>query len=69
LCKNAGLGDEPRKLIQSLKAMMLVDVILPTRKGIDIRLQCVSKPDKDLAWMLEKLQLFPPERLTKDYEL
>ncbi len=69
MCRNAGLGDEPRKVIQLLKAMTLVDVILPTRKGIDIRLQCVSKPDRDLAWMLQKLQLIPPERLTKEYKL
>ncbi len=69
MCRNAGLGDEPRKLIQMLKAMTLVDVILPTRKGVDIRLQCVSKPDKDLAWMLQKLQIVPPERLKKDYQL
>jgi transposase len=69
MCKNAGLGDEPRKLIQLLKGLTLVDVILPTRKGIDIKLQCVSKPDKDLAWMLQKLQLLPPERLTKHYIL
>ena len=29
----------------------------------------VSKPDKDLAWMLQKLQIIPPDRLTKEYKL
>ncbi len=63
MCNNADLGDEPRKIIELLKRITLVDVILPTRKGIDIRLRCISKPERDLAMMLQKLQLIPPSRL------
>ncbi len=64
MCRNAGIGDEPRKLIQMLKAMTRVDIIPPTGKGIDTGLQCVPKPGKDFAWMFQKLQIVPPDRLT-----
>jgi transposase len=64
MCKQAGLGDEPRKVIQEIKKLQLTDVILPTRKGVDIRLRCVPTPDPDLAMLLQKLKLKPPTRLT-----
>jgi transposase len=69
MCKQAGLGDEPRKVIQEIKKLQLTDVILPTRKGVDIRLRCVSTPEPDLAMLLQKLKLKPPARLTPNVNL
>jgi len=64
MCKHAGLGDEPRKIIQEIKKLHLVDIILPTRNGVDLRLRCVTTPDPDTALLLQKLNLRPPSRLT-----
>jgi hypothetical protein len=69
ICKQAGLGDEPRKVIAEFKNLQLSDVVLPTRKGVNIRLRCVSKPDADLALLMHKLKLKPPARLTPDRNL
>lgn len=69
MCKQAGLGNEPRKVIQEMKKLQLTDVVLPTRNGVDIRLRCVSKPDSDLALLLHKLKLKPPTRLTPNLNL
>ncbi|MDI6767567.1 MAG: hypothetical protein QME52_12160 [Bacteroidota bacterium] len=69
MCKRAGLGSEPRVVVEELRNLNLVDVVLPTRKGIEIRLRCVSKPDRHLAIILQKLNLHPPPRLEKKYNL
>lgn len=69
MCKQAGLGDEPRKVIQEIKKLQLTDVVLPTRNGVDIRLRCVSTPEPDLAMLLQKLKLKPPARLTPNLNL
>jgi len=63
MCRQAGLGDEPRKIIEEIKKLQLNDIVLPTRKGVDIRLRCVTMPDPDLATILHKLKLTPPKRL------
>ncbi len=49
MCKYAGLRNEPRKIVEEIRNLTLVDVVLPTRKGIEIRLRCVSKPEQHLA--------------------
>ena len=69
MCKHAGLGTEPRKVIQEIKKLTLMDVVLPTKSGIDIRLQCISKPEALLNILLHKLKLHPPERLQKNVKL
>lgn len=69
MCKQAGLGNEPRIVIEELKHLSLVDVVLPTRKGVDIRLRCVSKPEHHLAILLHKLNLRPPPRLDMKHNL
>lgn len=63
MCKQAGLGNEPRTVLEEIKKLMLVDVVLQTRTDTDIRLRCVSKPEQHLAILLQKLKLRPPERL------
>jgi transposase len=69
LCKNAGLGNQPRVLLEEIKNLNMMDVILPTRKGIDLRLRCISKPEDHLAVLLQKLDFHPPSRLQLDYKM
>jgi transposase len=63
MCKQAGLGNEPRMILEEIKNLTLVDVVLMTRTGTEIKLRCVSKPEQHLAILLQKLNLHPPERL------
>jgi len=63
MCKYAGLGNEPRTVIEEIKNLTLVDVVLLTRTREEIRLRCVSKPEQHLAILLQKLNLRPPQRL------
>jgi transposase len=63
ICKQAGLGNEPRTVINEIKNLLLVDIVLATRSGIEIKLRCVSKPEVPLAILLQRLKLKPPERL------
>jgi transposase len=69
MCKEAGLGNEPRKVIDEIKRIKLADVILPTRKGIDIKLQCVSQPDQHQKILLQRLGIQMPNRLTRNIKM
>ncbi len=69
MCKEAGLGNEPRKVIDEIKRIKLADVILPTRKGIDIKLQCVSQPDPHQKILLQRLGIHIPKRLTRNFKM
>ncbi len=60
--QSCGLGTAPRKLIQEMAEVRSLDVILPTDTGKEIRLRTVSRPDKHLAILLDKLQLPLPTR-------
>lgn len=63
MCKRAGLGDETRKVFDEIAQIKIVDVILPTKKGIDIRKRCVSRPTKPQAVLLQRLGLNLPQHL------
>ncbi len=63
MCKSAGLGDEPRKVLDEMAAVQTVDVILPTRCGQEIRKRCVGKPTEHQAILLHKLGLNLPRSL------
>ena len=63
MCKGAGLGDEPRRVIDELSRIRLVDVVLPTRSGIEIRRRCVSQPSDHQAILLHHLGLHLPPHL------
>ena len=63
MCKSAGLGDEPRKVLDEIAAIQTVDVILPTRCGRQIRKRCVGKPTEHQAILLYKLGLTLPRSL------
>jgi hypothetical protein len=69
MCRQAGLGDEPRKIIEEIKKLQLVDIVLPTRKGMEIHLPCVTAPDPELAIVLQKLKLNPPKSLNFNPDL
>jgi transposase len=63
MCKSAGLGDEPRKVLEEIGRIHVVDVILPTRCGREIRRRCVMRPTAHQAILLDRLGLRLPERL------
>ena len=63
MCKSAGLGDEPRKVLDEIAMIQTVDVILPTRCGRQIRKRCVGKPTEHQAILLHKLGMILPRSL------
>ena len=63
MCKGAGLGDEPRKVFDEIAQMKMIDVVLPTKKGVEIRRRCVEYPDDHQAILLDKLHLHPPRQI------
>ena len=63
MCRQAGLGDEPRRVLAELRRIKLVDVVLPTREGVEIRRRCVTRPDDTQAVLLQRLGLALPSHL------
>lgn len=63
MCKGAGLGDEPRRVFDEISQIKLVDVVLPTKAGPEIRRSCVSSPTRPQAALLSRLGLNPPKQL------
>jgi len=65
-CQRAGLGDEPRRVFEELSEIELVDVVLPTRQGIEIRRRCITEPTDHQAILLAHLGMrLPKTPLTK----
>jgi transposase len=62
-CRQAGLGDEPRKVLAELEGIKTMDVILPTRTGVNIRKRRVTCPSDHQAILLHRLGLKLPSRL------
>ena len=70
-CRRFGgpwLGDEPRRVLDELQDIRVVDVVLPTRQGVEIRKRCVTKPSEYQQILLHQLGLNLPSRL-KMYEM
>jgi len=65
MCKQAGLGDEPRRVYNEIKKICMVDVVLTTSDGNELKIRTVPRPDKPLQVLLHRLGLALPERLTK----
>jgi transposase len=63
LCSAKGLGDEPRRVFDELGKIQTVDVILPTRQGINIRKRCITRPTDHQAILLQKLRLQLPKNI------
>ncbi len=64
MAKAGGLGDEPRRIFEELGKISLVDVVLPTRNGPEIRHRCVRRPTDHQAIPLERLGLVLPRQIT-----
>ena len=65
-CRRAGLGDEPRRVFEELSEIELVDVVLPTRQGTEIRRRCITEPTDHQAILLAHLGIrLPKIPLTK----
>ena len=65
LCRQAGLGDEPRQIFEALSEIAVVDVILPTRQGVVLRKRCVTQPTEHQQILLQRLALRLPSALEK----
>jgi transposase len=65
LCKKAGLGDEPRRVLAELSELRAIDVVLPTKDGPEIRTRCVTQPNDHQKILLNQLGLELPSRLAK----
>ena len=63
LCAKAGLGDEPRRVLDEIAQIQMGDVVLPTRDGREIRRRCVGRPTKHQAILLQYLGLRLPTHL------
>jgi len=63
MCRHAGLGDDPRTVFAQLRQIQLVEVVLPTRTGVEIRKRCISRPTEHQAILLQRLGLRFPESL------
>lgn len=65
LCRQAGLGDEPRRILSELNEIRAVDVILPTRAGTEIRKRCITRPTDHQAILLQRLKLRLPSKINQ----
>jgi transposase len=63
LCRQAGLGDEPRRVLDELAEIRMVDVVLPTRDGQNIRQRCVARPSEHQQILLDRLGLRLPAQM------
>lgn len=60
-CRQAGLGDEPRRVFDELSKIELLDVVLPTRQGTEIRRRCITEPTEQQAILLTHLKMQLPK--------
>jgi hypothetical protein len=63
-CQHAGLGQEPRRVFEELGKIRLVDVVLPTRQGTELRRRCITRPSEHQAILLQRLHLPLPTQPT-----
>lgn len=61
LCHKAGLGNEPRKVLEEISQIKVVDVILSTRQGTTITKCCISQPSEAQSILLQRLGLHLPQ--------
>jgi len=59
----AAVGDEPGKVFAEIAEIAVVDVVMPTRKGVAIRKRCVAKPTPHQEILLHRLGLRLPASL------
>ena len=59
------MGDEPRRVLDELSEIRLLNVILPTREGIELKEECVARPTEHQQILLDHLGLRLPSRLRR----
>ncbi len=62
-CRAAGPGDCPRKVLDELAEIQMVDVVPPTQHGPEVRLRCVGRPEQHQAILLQRLRMRLPDRI------
>ena len=60
-----GIGNSPRKLIEELANIHSLDVVLPLQDGPELKLRCVSQPEKSQQILLDRLKIYPPNRINR----
>ena len=65
MVKRSGMGDEPRRVLDELSKINLVDVVLPTSTGVEIRKRCVTRPTEHQNILLQHLGLNLPRQFKK----
>jgi len=65
MVKSSGLGDEPRRVLNELSKINLVDVVLPTSEGVEIRKRCITRPTEHQEILLQYLGLKIPLQFVK----
>ncbi len=55
LCQKAGLGNEPRRVLEEMSELRAIDVVMPTRDGQEIRTRCVTQPNDHQKILLQRL--------------
>ena len=63
MCQRAGLGNEPRKVLDEIAQIRAVDVAMPTKQGTVIRKRCIVQPTKPQAILLQMLGLHLPRQM------
>jgi hypothetical protein len=63
LCQRAGLGDEPRRVLDELAELRAVDVVVPAKAGPELRTRCITQPSEHQKILLEHLNLKLPTYL------
>lgn len=61
MCERAGHGNEPRRVLEELSELRLMDVVLPTRYGIELRKRCLSTPTDHQRILLDQLKIKLPK--------
>jgi hypothetical protein len=57
------MGDEPQTVFDEIAEIAVIDVVMPTRKGVAIRKRCVAKPTPHQEILLQRLGLGLPASL------
>lgn len=61
MCKRAGLGDEPRQVLDEISQIKVVDVIMSTKQGTKITKCCIAQPTESQGILVQKLGLHLPQ--------
>lgn len=67
MVRSVGLGDEPRRVLDELGKIEVVDVVLPTRSGPAIRRRCIAEPTEHQKILLQRLGFNLPKRLKNNF--